>query len=202
VLIIREVRIKLREEEDWVRFPLAIGPIVIVTTVNKRNVPNAAPIACVTPAAAADPPMLIFTCNIKHDTTRNIFETEQFVVNIPGAEIVDRLMITAKSFPYGVNEIEKAGLTAMPSITVKPPRIKECRAHIECALDSHKTYGQEVIFMGQVVSASLDKKLLEASEDEKYGQGWEMFTLGPDKYATLADGKMLPSSPEIKPSKQ
>lgn len=62
-----KISIKLREEEDWVRFPLAIGPIVIVTTVNKRNVPNAAPIACVTPAAAADPPMLIFTCNIKHD---------------------------------------------------------------------------------------------------------------------------------------
>jgi flavin reductase (DIM6/NTAB) family NADH-FMN oxidoreductase RutF len=43
------------------------------------------------------------------------------VVNIPPANILGKLWKTAEKFPYGVNEIEEAGLTQIPSFKVSLP---------------------------------------------------------------------------------
>jgi hypothetical protein len=50
-----------------------------------------------------------------------------------------------------------------------------------------------VIFIGKVVSASIDKEILEASGDKRHGQGWKMFTIGPENYGLITDVKKLPS---------
>ena len=39
---------------------------------------------------------------------------------------------TAATLPYGVSEIQSAGLTTAPSSVVKPPRIAESPASLEC----------------------------------------------------------------------
>ena len=40
--------------------------------------------------------------------------------------------MTATHFPAGVDEMRKAGLTPAPSRLVKPPRVAESPAHLEC----------------------------------------------------------------------
>jgi flavin reductase (DIM6/NTAB) family NADH-FMN oxidoreductase RutF len=39
---------------------------------------------------------------------------------------------TAATVPYGTNELDLAGLTTAPSSSVKPPRIAEAPASLEC----------------------------------------------------------------------
>jgi flavin reductase (DIM6/NTAB) family NADH-FMN oxidoreductase RutF len=53
-------------------------------------------------------------------------------------------------YPYGINEMEKVGLTPIPSLKVKPPRIKESPIHIECEL-----YGTMEVGDGSVGSATI-----------------------------------------------
>jgi flavin reductase (DIM6/NTAB) family NADH-FMN oxidoreductase RutF len=55
------------------------------------------------------------------------------VVNLVDEAVAEAMNKTAASLPYGANELEAAGLTTLPSSSVKPPRIAESPASLECA---------------------------------------------------------------------
>jgi flavin reductase (DIM6/NTAB) family NADH-FMN oxidoreductase RutF len=67
------------------------------------------------------------------DTARNIRETHEFVVNLVDEAVAEAMNKTSASAAYGVNELELAGLTTSPSSSVRPPRIAEAPASLECA---------------------------------------------------------------------
>lgn len=81
--------------------------------------------------------MVIFSPNAKNDTEakdsyRNVLEVPEFVVNIVSAELKEQMNATSESVDYGVNEMEMVGLTAAKSNNVRPPRVAEARAALEC----------------------------------------------------------------------
>jgi len=45
------------------------------------------------------------------------------------------MLICAKKFPRGINELEKSGLPWSKSNTIKPPRVNDCIAWIECVAE-------------------------------------------------------------------
>jgi flavin reductase (DIM6/NTAB) family NADH-FMN oxidoreductase RutF len=108
-----------------------------------------------------NPPRVIFSTNMKRDTYRNVLETKEFVLNYPSTHLLREIWVTSKHFVYGVNELEKAGLTAFPSEKVKPPRIKECGAHIECKVLWTKPIGSSCLVLGEIVSVSVDSKIAQ-----------------------------------------
>jgi flavin reductase (DIM6/NTAB) family NADH-FMN oxidoreductase RutF len=63
------------------------------------------------------------------------------------------MYICGKSFPRGVNELEKAGLSWEPSELVKPPRVVECPVNLECKLDWMHKGPEYVVIAGKVVAA-------------------------------------------------
>jgi flavin reductase (DIM6/NTAB) family NADH-FMN oxidoreductase RutF len=65
--------------------------------------------------------------------------------------------VVGLEFPPRVNELEKAGLTALPSKIVKPPRIAECRSHFECKVEWTKQWLHRVMVVGKVAAASVDE---------------------------------------------
>jgi flavin reductase (DIM6/NTAB) family NADH-FMN oxidoreductase RutF len=103
--------------------------------------------------------MLAFSVNQKWHTRENVRETGEFVVNIPSddSEMLKKLMITAKHFPPRVNELDEAGLTALPSKKIKPPRIGECKAHFECRVDWMREVANHSLVVGNVVAVSIDE---------------------------------------------
>ena len=64
----------------------------------------------------------------KKDTLINVEETKQFVVNLATEANAEKMNQTSAPYPYGVSEFEKAGLTPLPSIKIKPPRVAESPA--------------------------------------------------------------------------
>lgn len=137
---------------------LGFNPVTLITTVGKDGSINAAPHGWVT-VVDYNPPQLLFSVNIKHDTYRNVIETREFVVNIPSADMIREIWVTQKHFPYGTNELEEANLTALPSEQVKPPRIKECKAHIECKVLWTKIIGSTCLVLGSIEAVSISKEL-------------------------------------------
>jgi flavin reductase (DIM6/NTAB) family NADH-FMN oxidoreductase RutF len=111
-------------------------PIAWVTTLDENGAVNAAPFSFFN-ALGADPPIIGFAPGDRDDgspkdTARNIRRTHEFVVNLvdeAAAEVMNR---TSASLPYGVSELESAGLTAVASSVVGPPRIGEAPASLEC----------------------------------------------------------------------
>ena len=111
-------------------------PIALVTTLGPAGA-NAAPFSFFN-AIGSDPPMVCFSVGNKvtsaKDTVANIRDCPEFVVHIVSDAIKDKMNVCAVDYPRGVNELEKAGFTAVPSTKVRPPRIKEAPVAMECRL--------------------------------------------------------------------
>ena len=151
---------------DKIHFPL-IGQVVLVTSINRDKIPNVAPKSWIS-IFARKPAIVGFGCNVNHDTSKNILTTGEFVINIPGAELVKKIWKAAESKGQDSKEIEKVGLTPIKSVKITTPRIAECKAHLECSLDWTKKYGDEIIIFGKVLLASIDKKAVEGTLEERY----------------------------------
>ncbi len=112
-------------------------PIAWVTTLSLDGRVNAAPFSFFN-VLGANPPIVGFCPGDRpeggpKDTARNIRATHEFVVNLVDASVAEGMNRTAASLPYGEDELQAAGLTTNPSSVVKPPRIAEAPASLECA---------------------------------------------------------------------
>ena len=85
------------------------------------------------------------------DSLVNIRETGQFVVNLVSEENAEQMNITAIEFDPEVDELEQAGLTTLPSVRVKPPRIAESPVGMECELMQIVDLGQTGLVLGRVL---------------------------------------------------
>lgn len=167
------------------------GQLIIVTTIDTKGQINAA-LKSDFMRMVSDPPIIGFSCNLTHHTAQNILETHEFVINLVGEHILEKTLETAKDYPKGVNELEKAGLTAIPSQEVSPPRIVECHVHLECKEEFHKIYDDEIIIFGRAVAASVDENVFQAPCEERYRIVQPVFPLGEKKYAILGEVKSFP----------
>lgn len=152
------------DKRRWRPSPL-LGQIVLVTTVNENGESNVAPKSWIS-MMAFEPPLLALGCNLDHWTARNILRSGEFVVNIPGDDLADAAWKIG-DLPHP-RPVEAAGLTPIPAEKVRAPRVEECRAHLECTLEQHFTFGNEVIVLGRVVAVSVDEAALEAADPYSY----------------------------------
>src|SRR5262245_53121466 len=106
--------------------------LVLITTVDRQGRVNAAAFGTCT-RVCHEPMYIAFTCSADRDTTNNALATGEFVVNVVPFEqaVLDKVPVCGLPFKPGVNELEKAGLTAIPARVLRPPRIAECRAHLD-----------------------------------------------------------------------
>ena len=125
-------------------------PVTFISTISKDGVRNIAPWGCVMPVLRPLDLICIASAK-KRDTLVNIRETRQFVLNLPGIDMADKVMPTAKFSSPEVDEFEVAGLGEKPSTIVKAPGIAGCYAWMECEL--HKEYEEEdyVLIVGRVL---------------------------------------------------
>lgn len=128
----------LRERYKLLISTILPRPIAWVSTVSPDGSPNLAPFSFFT-GIAANPLSLCFAPvndrnGKKKDTLVNVEATKQFVVNLASETNVAAMNQSSASYPYGVSEFEKAGVTALPSLKVKPPRVKESLVAMECEL--------------------------------------------------------------------
>jgi flavin reductase (DIM6/NTAB) family NADH-FMN oxidoreductase RutF len=112
-------------------------PIALVTTLSPDGKINAAPFSFFN-VFGDNPPILAFAPGDREDgtpkdTARNIRLTHEFVVNLVDESIAEAMNRCAASLPYGENELISAGLTSAPSAVIRPPRIVESPASLECA---------------------------------------------------------------------
>ena len=160
-----------RQLRRWIWRHIQIAyPMYVITTVDENGVPNAEVNTWGLPFGFFPDQMFIFVCGKDHHTAQNVLRNEEFVVNVPGADIGDKAERTATPYPKGTDEIKASGLTAINSRVVKPPRIAECKAHFECKLEWYKFVDKEgnvIVFCGRIVAASANKEVLRGDIESK-----------------------------------
>lgn len=148
-------------------------PIALVSTLDAHGVANLAPFSFFCGVGSA-PPTLLFCPALRadhgepaprKDTLRNVEETGEFVVNVVSEQIAAAANLTAAEVPPEVDEFALAGLTPLPSTVVRPPRVAESPAHMECKLlqviyTSRKPAGG-VIVLGEIVRFHIREALVD-----------------------------------------
>jgi flavin reductase (DIM6/NTAB) family NADH-FMN oxidoreductase RutF len=111
-------------------------PIALVTTRAKDGRDNAAPFSFFN-VLAEEPPTVVLGLGINDaggvkDTTNNIRDTGEFVVNLVDEPMVEAMNFCAIDFPPEISEIEVAGFSLLPSESIVPARIAEAPVQMEC----------------------------------------------------------------------
>jgi flavin reductase (DIM6/NTAB) family NADH-FMN oxidoreductase RutF len=94
------------------------------------------------------------------DTRMNILETGEFVVNLVSEKNAEQMNITSIEFESAVNELEQAGLTPLPSVRVKPPRIAESPVAMECELMQIVDLGESGLVLGRVLAMHIQNEMV------------------------------------------
>ena len=156
----------LREEAYMILIGLVVPrPIALTTTVDEHGRVNAAPFSFFN--VLGDSPPIVGLCpgdrapGVPKDTARNIRVTQEFVVNLVDEALAEKMNLCAAALPAGENELEHAGLTALPSSVVKPPRIAESPASLECRCHSIQEIGQNRPIIGQVLRGHVPDRLFD-----------------------------------------
>jgi flavin reductase (DIM6/NTAB) family NADH-FMN oxidoreductase RutF len=130
-------------------------PIALVTTIDEEGRVNAAPFSFFN--VLGDSPPIIGFCpgdrspGVPKDTARNIRLTHEFVVNLVDEAIAAQMNLCAATLPPGENELLHAGLTAVASTSIQPPRIAEAPASLECRHHSIIEIGDNRLIIGEVL---------------------------------------------------
>lgn len=147
-------------------------PIAWVSTVDTNGVRNLAPYSWFT-AVSANPPVVCFCPALREakdglratkDTLENVRAVGEFVVNIVSDETVEAMNQTAAQLPPKEDEFLRAGVTAVPSEMVRPPRVEEAKVQMECRLrqivEISGLVGGGSIVLGEVVRFHINDAVL------------------------------------------
>lgn len=139
---------------------VAPRPIGWIATVNAHGGRNLAPYSFFN-AVSDRPPMVMFSSHGHKDSVANIEATGEFTCSLATWALREPMNMSSAAVARGVDEFELAGLTPAPSRLVKPPRVAESPAALECRLwkmielPGAGGYGYTVVF-GTVVGVYID----------------------------------------------
>ncbi len=174
MLTINPKEVKTSVLHSYLLGAVAPRPIAFASTIDKDGKPNLAPFSFFN-VFSANPPIVVFspsrsgrTGATKH-TYENIKEVPEVVINIVNYDMVQQVSLASTEYPKGVNEFEKAGFTAIPSEIVKPFRVKESPAQLECKVKQIIELGTEGgagnLIICEVMLMHVDENVLDENKN-------------------------------------
>jgi len=151
---------------------IAPRPICFASTIDNEGNSNLSPFSFFN-VFGSKPPILIFSParrvrdnTIKH-TLENVYETKEVVINVVNYNIVQQANLTSCEYPKGINEFVKAGFTPLKSDIVKPFRVKESPAQLECkvlqVIETGKEGGAANLIICEVLCMHIDDNVLDSA---------------------------------------
>ncbi len=158
--------------QGYLQSAVAPRPIAFASTIDKNGKPNLSPFSFFN-IFSANPPILVFSParRVRDNSTKhtliNCQDTKQVVINVVNFEIVQQMSLSSTEYPTGVNEFEKAGLTAIPSDIVKPYRVAESPVQFECKVNEIIALGTEGgagnMIICEVVKIHINEAVLDSN---------------------------------------
>jgi len=153
---------------EWSPTPLP-EQVVLITTVDSGGVPHVAAKSRVAVISYGPPTVVVFGCRAEYRTAANVLATSEFVINVPGEDLVaTSWVIGLDPAGTGIERFDRNGLTRIAGLAVKPPRIAECRAHVECRVREARAFGPDLAVFGEVTAVSVDHHLHEQDKALSY----------------------------------
>lgn len=128
-------------------------PIAWISTLSPDGTPNIAPFSFTTVLSSEPPPIVCFVATGVKDSLENVRYQGDFVYNVAGEDLLERMNLTSAELHPDESEFEWAKLTPIPSEIVKSPRLGEAPVSMECTLVDIVPFGGGAGFLiaGEVV---------------------------------------------------
>ncbi|PPQ88533.1 hypothetical protein CVT25_009913 [Psilocybe cyanescens] len=182
-------------------------PIAFVSSVSKDGVENLAPFSWFN-QVCPNPFVVSFSCahggqkGVK-DTLANVLSGAGFTINIISEPWIEQSNVCSTDAPLEVSEWPISGLTKVPSIHVKAPRVKESAFSMECELlqtvevkDPATNNPVSTLVLAQVKYIHMRNDILDPvrglPDPAKYKP---MARMGGLTYARVSEGFALPRPP-------
>lgn len=196
-MIIDPASLSPRERYKWMISSIVPRPIAFVSTISPEGVPNLAPFSYFS-GISSTPPVLAISVGprrrgVRKDTVRNVEANAEMVVSLVSEELAKPMVLTSGDWPEGRNEFEVAGLTAVPSELVRPPRVAESPLSMECRVIQRVAVGNDPswIVLGEVLRIHVrDEMLTDGLPDPRKLR--PLARLGGDLYARLGEILEIP----------
>ena len=166
-------------------------PIALVSSRGLDGVDNAAPYSFFN-VFSEDPPIVILGLQNKDDgspkdTTRNILETSEFVVNLIDRKMAEAMNNCAVDFPPEVSEFDITGLNRAPSKLIGANRIAEAPVALECRQTfTIKLNKNRDICLGEVLYMHIRDDIIDAKTKRIKIENYEIVArLFADYYAGI-----------------
>ncbi len=139
---------KVMDVQGLLQGAIAPRPICFASTIDKEGQINLSPFSFFN-IFSSNPPVVIFSParrgrdNTTKHTLENVLEVPEVCINMVNYDMVQQTSLSSTEYPKQVNEFIKSGFTQEPSISIKPPRVKESPVQMECAVNQVLPLGNE-----------------------------------------------------------
>lgn len=168
-------RLSPMQRQQWLQHAVAPRPIAFASTVDRDGKPNLSPFSFFN-LFSSHPPIVIFSParRVRDNTTKhtldNVLAVPEVVIHLVDADLVQQASLSSCEYPAGVDEFVMAGLTAIPSEMITPPRVKESKIQMECKVIDVRPLGDE----GGAGNLVICEVLLMHVADEVLNEGGTM----------------------------
>ncbi len=170
---------------------LVARPVGWLSTLSAGGIANLAPYSFFN-IVSERPHYVVFGSTGYKDSLRNIEATGEFAVNVATYGIREAMNMSSAVVSPEVDEFELAGLTKAPCHFIKPPRVAESPACLECRLFKTVELPDDQgrvsnwLAIGRVVGVHIDDRYIENGRVNSGAM--QMITrLGYAEYATIDD---------------
>lgn len=165
------VQLDTKEVHKILLSSVAPRPIALASTIDSKGNVNLSPFSYFN-VFSSNPPILIFSPSrrVRDNTTKhtleNAKETKEVVINMVNYSIVEQMSQTSREYDKWVNEFVETGLTEVPSLKVKPPRVLESPISFECKVDNIVSLGESggagQLIIAKVIQIHINRDYLDA----------------------------------------
>ena len=144
---------------------VAPRPIALVSTLSGEGLPNLAPFSFFM-AGGGRPPSVAFSptqdrTKGEKDTLVNVRATGEYVINLVSHPLRESMNQASVPLPHGESEWDLGAFTPAPSQHVRPARVAEAPAALECRLFQVVDHGAAHYVIGEVLAFWVRDDLLE-----------------------------------------
>jgi flavin reductase (DIM6/NTAB) family NADH-FMN oxidoreductase RutF len=151
--------------DPWLAL-VAPRPIAWISSVSPQGVFNLAPYSCFN-AISGSPPFVMFSSTPRKDSLTNIAASQEFVVNLVGADLAQQMNQSSAAFPADIDEFQAVGLEAAGCHNIGAPRVARAPAALECVVERSFRLTEETgaptqttVVVGRVVGIHIDERIL------------------------------------------
>jgi flavin reductase (DIM6/NTAB) family NADH-FMN oxidoreductase RutF len=145
------------------------GPVVLLTTAHKGRL-NVMSQSWHT-MMEFEPPLVGCIVSGNNFSFEALRKTRECVINIPTAELADKVVAVGNSTGRRTDKFHAFGLTPQPATLVAAPLIAECYANLECRIADTRMVNRYNFFVLEVVKAWIDPAIRDPRTLHHRGRG-------------------------------